>query len=137
MCRDLKITPVTVALKQELLDVLYGTFFMGPEIGRCAVRNEHFSDPSIRHYLAYVQSEVAACATILLHDGVAGVWNVGTLRNFRRQGVASALLIHALTAAIEDGYPDSVLIASPMGRPLYEEMGYQLVGSALFYGPGE
>jgi hypothetical protein len=27
---------------------------MGPEIGRCAVRPEHFSDPSIRHYLAYI-----------------------------------------------------------------------------------
>jgi hypothetical protein len=45
---------------------------------------------------------------------------------------ASALLRQALTIAISDGYPDSVLIASPMGRPLYEEMGYEFVGDALF-----
>src|ERR1041385_7740702 len=96
VCQDLKITPVTINLQQELLDVLYGTFFMGPEIGRCAVRPQHFSDPSIRHYLAYVRSEVAGCATILLNEGVAGVWNVGTLRRFWRGGGASALVVYAL-----------------------------------------
>jgi GNAT superfamily N-acetyltransferase len=137
VCNDLDVKLVTIEHQQELLDVLYGTFFMGPEIGRCAVRIEHFSDPSIRHYLAYVHGDVAGCATILLDNGIAGVWNVGTLRNYRRKGVASALLVQALTAAISDGYPDSVLIASPMGRPLYEEMGYQFVGDALFYGPSE
>jgi GNAT superfamily N-acetyltransferase len=137
VCRDLEVVPVTIDRQQELLEVLYGTFFMGPEIGRCAVRTEHFSDPSIRHYLAYIHGEVVGCATILLDNGIAGVWNVGTLRNYRKQGVASALLMHVLAEAISDGYPDSVLIASPMGRPLYEEMGYQFVGDALFYGPGE
>lgn len=137
MWRDIKVLRVTPEQQQTLLDVLYGTFFMGPEIGRCAVRAEQFSDPSIRHYLAYVQDDVAACATIMLNNGIAGVWNVGTLRNFRKQGVASALLFQALTTATLDGYPGSVLIASPMGRPLYEEMGYQFVGNALFYGPGD
>ena len=133
--REATLMRASVDQQQVLLDVLYATFFLGPELGRCAVRADHFSDPTIRHYLAYVEGKVAACATVLLKDSVAGVWNVGTLREYRRQGIASALLMHALTEAAADGCRDSVLVASAMGRSLYEQMGYQLIGTSLFYGP--
>ena len=133
--REVSIVRVGEELRQTMLDVLYATFFLGPELGRCAVRSEHFSEPTIRHYLAFVDGNVAACATLMLKDSVAGVWNVGTLREYRRQGIASALLMHTLTEAAANGYPDSVLVASAMGRSLYEELGYQLVGNSVFYGP--
>ena len=135
--RELEVIVVGPDRQRELLDALYSTFFMGPEIGRCAVRAEHFDDPTIRHYLGYLNGEVAACATVLLGEGIAGLWNVGTLRPFRGQGVASALLSQILAEATVDGYPDSVLVASPMGRPLYEEMGYRFLGNSYFYGPLE
>ena len=54
-----------VEQQQELLQVMYGVFFIGPEIGRRIVCPEHFADPTIRHYLAYVGREAAACATIM------------------------------------------------------------------------
>jgi GNAT superfamily N-acetyltransferase len=133
--RDARIVRACADQQQELLQVLYGVFFMGPEIGRRIVSADHFGDPLIRHYLAYVGHDVAACATILLSNGIAGVWNVGTLRPFRRQGLASALLMQALVDAASDGCPDSVLIASPMGRSLYEEMGYELIGTSYSFGP--
>jgi GNAT superfamily N-acetyltransferase len=123
--------------RHELLRVLYSVFFIGPETGRSIVRDEHFSDPTIRHYLAYLgeDEDAAACATILITDSIVGVWNVGTLRPFRRQGLASAILTRALREAADEGYTDSVLVASPMGRSLYEEMGYRLIGSTYNYGP--
>jgi GNAT superfamily N-acetyltransferase len=132
--REAEIVRVSPQEQDDLLGVLYKAFFMGPEVGRCIVRSEHFSDPTVRHYLAYVEGEPAACATIMLNQSMAGVWNVGTLRTYRRQGLASAILMQALVEASQDGYPDSVLIASPMGRPLYEEMGYRFVGELLYYG---
>lgn len=135
--RDVEIIRACPEHQQDLLEVLYSAFFMGPEVGRSAVRVEHFADPTLRHYLAYVNGEVAGCATIILHDGIAGIWNVATLRPFRRQGIAAALLMRGLVDAAADGYPDSVLVASPMGRPLYQQMGYELLGASLFYGPGE
>jgi GNAT superfamily N-acetyltransferase len=136
MHRDLVVERATVAQQNEFLNILYATFFMGPEIGRCAVRAEHFEDDTVRHYLAYVQGEVAACMTILLgNNQIAGVWNVGTLRPFRKQGVAATLLMRALADAASDGYRNSVLVASPMGRPLYESLGFKSLGSALFYSP--
>jgi GNAT superfamily N-acetyltransferase len=135
--RELNVVLARPDQQQTMLDVLYATFFMGPEIGRCAVRQEHFSDPTIRHYLAYVDDTVAGCITLLLDNGIAGVWNVGTLRQFRRQGIAAAMLMRTLAEAAAEGYHASVLISSPMGRPLYEELGYRQIGSNLFFGPGE
>jgi GNAT superfamily N-acetyltransferase len=135
--REVQVARVCADQQKELLQVLYGAFFMGPEIGRCIVQPDHFDDPHIRHYLALVDGEPAACVTILIKESVAGVWNVGTLRPFRRQGIASALLMRALADAAADGYSDSVLIASTMGRPMYEQMGYEWIGNLYHCGPLE
>jgi hypothetical protein len=133
--REARIVRVCAEQQQELLQVLYGVFFMGPELGRRIVCPDHFVDPNIRHYLAYIGPDPVACATVMVSSGLAGVWNVGTLRPYRRQGLASAILMQALVDAAADGYRDSVLIASPMGRSLYEEMGYRLIGTTTCFGP--
>ncbi len=132
---EAQIVRAGVSEQHDLLHVMYSAFYIGPEIARCIVRPEQFDDPATRHYVLYVAGEPVCCATVLLSGGVAGVWNVGTLRGFRRRGLASALLVYALTEAAADGYSLSVLLASPMGRPLYEEMGYRAIGSTVFYGP--
>jgi GNAT superfamily N-acetyltransferase len=137
MHRDLTIVQACIGHQQTLLDILNRTFFMGTEAGRCVVRDEHFRDSSIRHYLGYVDGESAACATLMLSQGIAGVWNVGTLRPYRRRGVAAAVLMRALVEAAADGFPNSVLLASPMGKPLYEGMGYRFVATTYFFGPLE
>ncbi|MBX3064796.1 MAG: GNAT family N-acetyltransferase [Anaerolineae bacterium] len=137
MHRDVRICRARSEDQEVILEILHKTFFMTPEAGRCVVRQEHFNDPTVRHYIAYVNDEAAACASILLHDRLASVWNVGTLRQFRRQGIASAILMRALVEAAQDGCDHSVLMASPMGKALYEEMGYHFVATTWFYGPME
>ncbi|MHB8629138.1 MAG: GNAT family N-acetyltransferase [Aggregatilineales bacterium] len=136
--RHARIVRVTEADKRDLLHVLYDAFYLGPELSRCIVRPDQLCDPATRHYLAYVNEEPACCATVLLGaDGVAGVWNVGTVRQFRRHGLASTVMAQALSEAAADGCPVSALLASPMGRPLYESMGYRCVGNTIYYGPAE
>ncbi|MBX3080741.1 MAG: GNAT family N-acetyltransferase [Anaerolineae bacterium] len=135
--RDVRIIRACALHQEELISMLNRTFFMGTEASRTVVREQHFADPTIRHYLAYVDEEAAACATVMLHDGIAGVWNVGTLRQFRKQGIASAILMRGLVEAAADGCSNSVLMASPMGKTLYEEMGYQFIANTRFFGPAE
>ena len=132
--RETTIVRAGIEQRQTLMDMLYNTFFVGPELARCAIRSEHFSDPSVRHYLAYVDGSLAGCATIILEGSIASVWNVGTLHQFRRRGIASALVFQMLVDAAADGCPESVLVPSEMGRPLYEEMGFRQLGESLFYG---
>ena len=131
-----RVVRVTEATKHDLLRVLNGAFYLGPDLSRCMVRDDQISDPATRHYIGYVNDEPACCVSVLLSgNGIAGVWNLGTVRQFRRRGLASTLLGRALHEAAADGCSVSVLLSSNMGRPLYESMGYRRVGETSYYGP--
>lgn len=130
------ITRVTATSKHDLLRILYEAFYLGPDLSRCLVRDDQIADPATRHYIGYVNGDPACCVSVLLGtEGVAGVWNVGTVRHFRRQGLASTVLAQALREAAADGCPTSVLLASEMGRPLYESMGYRWIGDTTHFSP--
>jgi len=120
--------------QSALLQLMYEVFFIGPEIGRCVVQAAHFaSNAPMQHYIAWYDGQPAACGTLSLGHGFAGLWSVGTLRPFRKHGVATALVGYILNAAGSLGCAQSVLLASPMGRPLYERMGFCYGGDAVQY----
>jgi hypothetical protein len=67
----------------------------------------------------------AACAVTLPLDGRLYVALVATAHEFRRLGCAEAVMRRSLEdAAGATGLVRTVLHASPMGRPLYSQMGY-------------
>jgi GNAT superfamily N-acetyltransferase len=120
----------------DLLQMMYDIFFVGPEVSRCIVQTDHMLPESpMRHYLAYYDGMPVGCGSVSLSHDLAGLWSIGTLRNFRRMGIATALMGYILHEAALLGYTSSILLASPMGRPLYEEMGYRSIGDAVQYGP--
>jgi GNAT superfamily N-acetyltransferase len=120
----------------DLLHLMYDVFFVGPEVSRCIVQPEHLlPDSPMRHYVAYVEGQPAACGSVSLSHDLAGLWSIGTSRNFRNMGVATTLVGYILREATQLGYTTSILLASPMGRPLYESMGYRVIGDAVQYGP--
>ena len=57
--------------------------------------------------------------------GVAGLYNVGTLPEFRGRGLGTLVSLAALEAGRGDGYRWGVLQASAMGEPLYRSMGFE------------
>lgn len=134
---EARIVHVTPGLHDELVQLMYDVFFIGPEVARCVVQPSHLEPESLmRHYLAYIRDAAVGCGTISLSHGIAGVWSVGTLRPYRRKGIASLLLGEMLADAATLNYHQSILLASPMGRPLYESMGYQWIADSIQYGPG-
>lgn len=121
---------------EALLRMMYEIFFIGPEVSRSIVQPEHLEPSSpMRHYVAYLNGEPVGCGTLSLSHGIGGLWSIGTLRPQRKQGIASALVGHILDEAAQSGVQRSILLASPMGRPLYEGMGYRWIGDAVQYGP--
>lgn len=80
-------------------------------------------------------------AWVMVHDEVAvssawsflrgtdcGVYAVETLPGWRRRGLARALVEHVLADAHHRGARTSTLQSTPMGRPLYESLGFRPVG---------
>jgi len=52
------------------------------------------------------------------------ILNVYTNANFRRRGLARALMQTALDWCVQNGIDTIILHASPSGRDLYEQMGF-------------
>ena len=80
--------------------------------------------PGKRHFVATLAGEPVARATVLLADGVAGLYGVETLATARGRGLGSAITCAALTYARDQGYEVAVLQASPMGFGVYQRLGF-------------
>jgi GNAT superfamily N-acetyltransferase len=76
-------------------------------------------------YVARLGGRPAGCLTIVDHDGNADVELVAVVPEARGHGIAGALLGHALADARERGLETSTLVATRLGRPVYERLGYR------------
>jgi predicted GNAT family acetyltransferase len=73
-----------------------------------------------------VDARPVATALSVRTGDVVGIYSVATLPEARGHGYGTALTWMTLADA-EPGVRAAVLQASPMGRPVYERMGFRLV----------
>ena len=57
-----------------------------------------------------------------------GIYSVGTAIEYRRRGLARALMQHLLAVAWQRDARTATLQATPMGQALYESLGFEAVG---------
>ena len=96
-------------------------------------------------YFAVTDGQAAAVAYLLVQERpantrlpsgiIATILNVYTVPAFRRRGLASALLREVMEDARQFGASVIELLASEMGRSVYEKLGF--VPSASAYTPME
>ncbi len=115
--------------------VMTEAFAAGNNVNRRVVRTEHLASDDVRHYLIYSGDQPAACATVAVHGPMAGIWNVGTRYRFRRQRFATTIMRHLLADLRREDCHATMLMASPAGLPLYEELGYRQIGLTYYMGP--
>jgi len=81
-----------------------------------------------RGYIAFERGEAVGTSTLLLGAGVAGLYDVAVPPDARHRGVGTAVTFAPYAEAAAEGYRIGILHASPMGRPMYERMGFRIVG---------
>jgi ribosomal protein S18 acetylase RimI-like enzyme len=79
-------------------------------------------------FVGTVEGRVVASSGVMLFGGLAGVYNVATLPEARRQGFGAALTRAALRHGRDRGYRVAALGTSDLGRSVYERMGFRDVG---------
>jgi len=77
--------------------------------------------------LIYDEFAVAGAWTFR-NGGDVGVYAVGTAPDWRRRGLARALMLHVLADARRRGARTASLQSTEMGRPLYAQLGFRPVG---------
>ena len=69
--------------------------------------------------------EPIATAMTYESDGVASLQWVGTVPGARTAGLGALVTVRATNLAFEHGASSCTLQASPMGEPLYLQLGYE------------
>jgi GNAT superfamily N-acetyltransferase len=78
-----------------------------------------------RYYIGYLNEQPVACALLFLGAGVAGLYNIGTVPEVRRQGIGTAITLTPLLAARALGYRIGTLHASLRGQGIYRQLGFK------------
>lgn len=125
-------SPVPLSVFRRILSTVFHLSM--PEVN-LVLGERTLQIPHVRHYLGWLNNTPVGTATLVLLNGVAGVWNVGTLPEHRHKGVAASLMHGILKEARNLGYSKSMLLASNEGQPLYERMGYETLSHVQVFVP--
>lgn len=106
------------------IEIMRGVYHDPPRL------TEFFSPAGAVHvYLARWDGQPAATATLWPFAGVAGVYSVATLPEYRRHGLASAAIEALLVEARARGFELAFLRTLYDLIPLYERLGFRFVGN--------
>ena len=105
----------------------YPSIGFPPEVFGSYTNNAGLLAENVVAFIAYLDGEPASIAMTIVSHGVAGIYWVGSLEQARGKGLGRAVTAAATNAGFELGADIASLQASPMGKPIYEAMGYETV----------
>lgn len=99
---------------------------------------EHLTEEApLRQYVAFVGGQLVGYVRSIVAGEASWCSNMYVLPEFRRRGIARAMLCRMLNDDREYGARCAVLLASHVGARLYPVVGYRQLGTLLLYSPAK
>ena len=123
----LDIEPVlTAPTRAAFAGILSTTFDLPHGICRDVYGPERSWRGGYRGWIGSVGGEPIVSTACVVAAGVAGIYSVGTMPNWRRRGYAEQLMRQVLeTIRLETGIEQTILQSTPEGIRVYQRMGYR------------
>ena len=126
------------ATTPEELEVIERTGAKAYGMPYSAPDDRWLDSPQLHLYLGRYRGEPVSLGALIVAYGVAGVAYIGTVENFRRKGFAEAVVWRIVSDGRNRGCDVGYLWATPMGRTVYEKMGFrQLLEYRIWSSPGD
>lgn len=77
------------------------------------------------YYNGYISGKAVTSGMIFIEAGVAGLYYIGTLPDYRKQGIGTAMTNYLLKQAQAQGHNLIVLQATDMGANIYRRLGFE------------
>ncbi|HEY1014945.1 MAG TPA: GNAT family N-acetyltransferase [Herpetosiphonaceae bacterium] len=105
-------------------------------VGKTWTTAAKLHEPRLRHSMIVLDGRPVARARVCHVDPDCGyVSHVYTAPDYRRRGLAQALMAQILHDAAAEGEQWSVLVSSEAGLPLYQALGYQHLADLAVFKP--
>jgi hypothetical protein len=125
---ELRIVPVAGGSEAEDLERTLIDGYPAPQFqpfaGVKMFTPETFDAPGWRHFVGYVDDRAVAAGSSYVGERLLRVENIATLGSVRGRGYG--LAITAATIGVDVTKP-AVLVASDLGRPIYERLGFRAI----------
>jgi GNAT superfamily N-acetyltransferase len=102
-------------------------FGMPEEMLRAIVAPDTWQRPGNTVYVGYTDGEAVTTGVGVRTGRTIGVYNIATIESARRQGLGAAITERVASDGAAAGCDVAILQSSPMGRPIYEHLGYRTV----------
>ncbi len=79
----------------------------------------------LKHFIFYKNIEPVACASIFIHNGVAGFYNLGVLPKYRQAGLGLMLQKLRLNFALENHCKAAVMEAAAISEHMAKKLGFK------------
>jgi hypothetical protein len=131
---DLRIVVVTDAAGfDDHVAAAAAGFGMPEELAWSFMDVRMLEQPDATFYVGYLDGRPVTTGLGLRTGRTMGVYNISTVESARRRGFGAAITARVAADGRRAGCDVAILQASPMGRPIYERLGYRTVVEYLGY----
>lgn len=124
--QDIRVVTDLAGLEDHIGVVVAG-FELPEPIVRSFMSPRMLELPGITVYVGYADDRPVTTGLGIRTGQTIGVYNIATIPEARRRGYGAAMTARVAGDGALAGCETAILQASPMGKPVYERMGYRTV----------